>query len=120
MNNNIAPTFAAVSAWIDTAAAKTMRAELIASGLDKSQVKLSSYRWADLKDHSKGYLCRVLVVQGLRPDLECGTTRPRVKQTEQQPLGNFVTELMTGNSMTESQNSTYYCSRNNVDETMTA
>ena len=120
MNNNTIPTFAVVSTWIDTTAAKAMRAELIASGLDKSQVKLSSYRWADLKDHSKGYLCRVLVVQGLRPELECGTTRPRVKQAESKPLGNFVTESTTGNSVSETQNSTFYCRRNSVDETVTA
>ena len=114
-------THSYITGWLPKAEAQAKVKALIADGTyKKGEIKLSSYRWADLKDHSKGYLCRVLVVQGLRPDLECGTTRPRVKQAEQQPLGNFVTELMTGNSMTESQNSTYYCSRNNVDETMTA
>ena len=117
--NNTTITFAAVTTWIDTNVAKTKRAELIASGLDKSQVKLSSYRWADLNDKSKGYLCRVLVVKGLRPELECGETRPR-KQVAAEPVGKFVTEQVTGNSMAESQNMNFYCQRDSVDETMTA
>ena len=72
MNNTdtTSAVFAPVTNWISKADAQAKRKELIASGLDKKQVKLSSYRWADLKDHSKGYICRVLVVKGLRPEME--------------------------------------------------
>ena len=116
--NNTDTTFAAVTAWISIADAKTKRAELIAQGLDKKQVKLSSYRWVDVKDHSKGYICRVLIVKGLRPEMEIETARPRKQNTN--AIGTFATELATGNSCGESQNLTFYCRRNNVDETMTA
>jgi hypothetical protein len=116
MNNNIIPTFAAVTTWIDTNEAKAKRAELIASGLNKSQVKLSSYRWADMKDHSKGYMCRVMVIKGLRPELECGDAKPRVKKEN---TANFVTELNTGNSEHGETKNCYY-RRNEVHETMTA
>lgn len=114
MNDTI--TFAAVTNWIAINEAKAKRAELIAAGLDKKQVKLSSYRWADLKDHSKGYICRVLVVKGLRPELELADTK-RVKKSS---IATFATEQNTGNSATEAMNMTYFCRRNNVSDTMTA
>ena len=114
MDNTI--TFAAVTNWIAINEAKAKRAELIASGLDKKQVKLSSYRWADLKDHSKGYICRVLVVKGLRPEIELADT----KRTKKNSIATFATEQNTGNSVTEAMNMTYFCRRNAVDETMTA
>ena len=114
MNDTI--TFAAVTNWISIADAKAKRAELIAQGIDKKQVKLSSYRWADIKDHSKGYICRVLIVKGLRPELELADTK-RVKKNS---VATFVTEQNTGNSATEAMNMTYFCRRNAVDATMTA
>ena len=72
--NNTDTTFAAVTTWISIADAKAKRAELIAQGIDKKQVKLSSYRWKNIKDHSEGYICRVLIVKGLRPELELADT----------------------------------------------
>ena len=116
MNNTI--TFAVVTTWISIADAKVKRAELIAQGIDKKQVKLSSYRWADIKDHSKGYICRVLVVKGLRPDLEVGETRPR-KQNKN-ALGTFAEESPTANSCTEAQNMNVFWRRNLVNDTLTA
>ena len=116
MNNNI--EFAAVTNWIAKEEAQNVRKELIASGLDKKQVKLSSYRWADIKDHDKGYICRVLVVKGLRPEMEVETTRPR-KQSKN-AIGSFASDLTTGNTCDEVQNMIYFCRRNAVDETMTA
>lgn len=117
MNNNNNIEFAAVTTWITIADAKIKREELIAQGIDKKQVKFSSYRWADIKDHSKGYICRVLVVKGLRPELEVASVKRSKKVAA---IGTFATESNTANSSSESQNMTYFCRRNSIDETMTA
>lgn len=114
-NNNI--EFAAVTTWIAIADAKAKREELIAQGIDKKQVKLSSYRWADIKDHSKGYICRVLVVKGLCPELEVASVKRSKKVAA---IGTFATESNTANSFNESQKMTYFCRRNSIDETLTA
>ena len=114
--NNTDITFAAVTTWISIADAKAKRAELIAQGLDKKEVKLSSYRWADIKNHSKGYICRVLIVKGLRPELELADTK-RVKKNK---AAAFVTDCNTGNSATDSMSMTYFCRRNSIDKTITA
>ena len=119
MNNTDTTEFAAVTNWIAIADAKAKRAELIAAGLDKKEVKLSSYRWADIKDHSKGYICRVLVVKGLRPELEVANTKSR-ERIKKNNIATFATEQNSGNSATEAMNMTYFCRRNAVDETMTA
>ena len=103
---NATTTFVPVSTWIDTAEAKALRKQLIESGLDKSQVKLSSYRWKDLNDHDKGYLARVMVVQGLRPDLEVAPARKKVEATAQ--------TCETGNSDTDAQTIMYYVARKAV------
>lgn len=114
-NNNI--EFAAVTTWIAIADAKAKREELIAQGIDKKQVKLSSYRWADIKDHSKGYICRVLVVKGLCPELEVAPVKRSKKVAA---IGTFTIESNTANSFNESQKMTYFCRRNSIDETLTA
>ena len=114
MNDTI--TFAAVTTWISIVDAKAKRAELIADGLDKKQVKLSSYRWADIKDHSKGYICRVLVIKGLRPELELADTK-RVKKSK---VASFATDCNTGNSVTDSQTMTYAPFLPEVESTRTA
>lgn len=114
MNDTI--TFAAVTTWISIADAKAKRAELIAQGIDKKQVKLSSYRWADIKDHSKGYICRVLVVKGLRPEMELADTK-RVKKSK---VASFATDCNTGNSVTDSQTMTYAPFLPEVESTRTA
>lgn len=116
MNNTI--TFAAVTTWISIADAKAKRAELIAQGIDKKQVKLSSYRWADIKDHSKGYICRVMVVKGLLPDMEVADAKPR-KQNKN-AIGTFAQELPTANSCDEAQNINVFWRRNLVNDTLTA
>ena len=101
-----ATTFVPASAWIDTAEAKALRKQLIESGLDKSQVKLSSYRWKDLNDHDKGYLARVMIVQGLRPDLEVAPARKKAEAPAQ--------TCETGNSGTDAQTLMYYVARKEV------
>ena len=114
MNDTI--TFAAVTTWISIADAKAKRAELIAQGIDKKQVKFSSYHWADIKDHSKGYICRVLIVKGLRPELELADTK-RVKKNK---AATFVTDCNTGNSVTDSHTMTYAPYLPEVESTQTA
>lgn len=116
MNDTI--TFAAVTTWISIADAKAKRAELIAQGLDRKQVKLSSYRWSDIKDHSKGYICRVMVVKGLLPDMEVADAKPR-KQNKN-AIGTFAEELPTANSCNEAQNINVFWRRNLVNDTLTA
>lgn len=60
-----------ITTWIPVAEATTLIKEMIASEkYTKKQIKKSSYRWADPKDHSKGYLCRVVVEAGIHPELE--------------------------------------------------
>ena len=114
MNDSI--TFAAVTTWISIADAKTKRAELIAQGIDKKQVKLSSYRWKNVKDHAEGYICRVLIVKGLRPELELADTK-RVKKNS---VATFATEQNTGNSVTDSHTMTYAPYLPGVESTRTA
>lgn len=116
MNNTT--TFAAVSTWINTNEAKALRGRLIAEGVyTKEQIKLSSYRWVDLKDHSKGYMCRVMAVKGIRSDLEVGEAGRSRKSKSL--IVNKSTDTTAGNSSTESMTLHYYCRRNNVDETTT-
>lgn len=123
--NNMDTTFAAVTTWIAIADAKAKRAELIAQGLDKKQIKLSSYRWKNIKNHDEGYICRVLVVKGLRPELELADTkrvaasRERVA-TNRKAFASFATDCNTASSATDSQTMTYFCRRNSINETFTA
>lgn len=93
--NNTTSTFAPITNWISRADAQAMRKELIANGMDKKQVKLSSYRWADIKDRSKGYICRVLAVKGLRPDLEATVVTKRKAKTTK----DIATTCDSSNSM---------------------
>ena len=93
MNDTI--TFAPVTNWISKADAQAKRKELIAQGIDKKQVKLSSYRWAELKDHSKGYICRVMVVKGLRPEMEAEVVVKRKPKS----VKAVVTTCESGNSV---------------------
>lgn len=73
-------TTAAITAWIPTSEATTLIKSHIANGLyKKGEIKKSSYRWADVKDHSKGYICRVMVEAGLHPELEVKSERKNKK-----------------------------------------
>lgn len=67
-----------ITGWVKKEEAQAKVRELIANGTyQKGQIKLSSYRWADMNDHSKGYLARVHVVGGIHPELELGATGRR-------------------------------------------
>lgn len=69
-----------ITNWIKKEEAQAKVKELIANGTyAKGQIKLSSYRWADLKDHSKGYVARIHAVAGVHPELELGLTGKKKK-----------------------------------------
>lgn len=66
-------TYSYITNWLPKEDAQAKVKALIADGTyKKGEIKLSSYRWADLKDHSKGYVARVHVVTGIHPELELG------------------------------------------------
>ena len=92
-------TTAFITGWIRKEEAQAKRMELIANGTyTKAQIKLSSYRWADLKDHSKGYLARVYVEAGIHPELELGETGRKVTTPTHQIKAEFTEGQQTGNS----------------------
>lgn len=63
--------FVDLSTWIPVAEAKAMIAELIEQGMyTREQIKKSSNLFANKKDKSDGYVCRVLAISGLHPELE--------------------------------------------------
>lgn len=73
-------THSYITNWLPKEDAQAKVKALIADGTyKKGEIKLSSYRWADLKDHSKGYVARVHVVTGIHPELELGPTGKRKK-----------------------------------------
>lgn len=81
-----------ISQWMDVAEAKALVKSLVAKGkYAKGQVKLSSYRWKDLKDHDKGYLARVHAVPGICPELEIGETG---RKTKVEPSTTVGSEMM--------------------------
>lgn len=68
VNNN---NSANLTSWIPVAEAAEMIKSLLADGTyAKGEIKKSSCKWADSSDHSKGYLCRVIALKGLHPELE--------------------------------------------------
>lgn len=79
-----------ISQWMDKAEAQALVKTLIAEGkYAKGQLKLSSYRWVDPKDHSKGYLARVYAKPGICPEMELGKTG-RVKKTASTTTGSAL------------------------------
>lgn len=67
-----------VSAWISTADATKLIEKFINEGTyTKNELKKSSCKFANGKDKSEGYLCRVLAVAGKHPELEMVATAKR-------------------------------------------
>lgn len=63
--------FVDLTTWIPVDKAKTMIKTLIEEGkYNKNQIKKSSNIFANRKDKSEGYLCRVLAEAGIHPELE--------------------------------------------------
>ncbi len=112
-----------ITNWIPAAEAQMLRLKYIVEGkYQKHQIQLSSRRWADPNDHSKGYLARVHVEGGIHPELELGDTGKRVAavKTEQSPIGTWNTEQVTGSLHYETEESRIYYKRNQVDEVKSA
>ena len=60
-----------MTSWIPVDEAKAKIAELIENGtFTKTQIKKSSNLFANRKDKSEGYVCRVLIESGIHPELE--------------------------------------------------
>lgn len=75
-------TFAIISDWMTTARAKEMMNDLVGREIfTKKQIKKSGYLFANGKDKSDGYICRVLAVTGICPEMERGFRQPRGKYT---------------------------------------
>lgn len=88
-------THSYITNWLPKEDAQAKVKALIADGTyKKGEIKLSSYRWADLKDHSKGYVARIHVVTGIHPELELGLTGKRKKseKTEAKQVEEVSTE----------------------------
>lgn len=73
-------TFAIITDWVTTAQAKEIMNDLVGREVfTKKQIKKSGYLFANGKDKSEGYVCRVLAVTGLHPEMERGFRQPRGK-----------------------------------------
>ena len=89
-------THSYITNWLPKEDAQAKVKALIADGTyKKGEIKLSSYRWADLKDHSKGYVARVHVVTGIHPELELGLTgkRKKVEKAEAKQVEEVESEV---------------------------
>ena len=63
--------FVDMTSWIPVDEAKAKIAELIENGaFTKTQIKKSSNIFANRKDKTDGYVCRVLIEEGVHPELE--------------------------------------------------
>ena len=92
--------FVDITTWIPVDEAKAKIAELIENGTyTKGQIKKSSNLFANKKDKSDGYVCRVLAEAGIHPELELKkepkktkkVTKKKVEATEAvatQPVDN--------------------------------
>ena len=89
-------SYSYITNWLPKEDAQAKVKSLIADGTyKKGEIKLSSYRWADLKDHSKGYVARVHVLAGLHPELELGLTSKRKKseKVKSEPVEEVEAEM---------------------------
>lgn len=91
--------FVDMTSWIPVDEAKAKIAELIENGtFTKTQIKKSSNLFANRKDKSDGYVCRVLIEAGIHPELEIkkekkATKKPKKTETaaqvvEDKPVDN--------------------------------
>ena len=73
--------FVDMTSWIPVDEAKAKIAELIENGtFTKTQIKKSSNLFANRKDKSDGYVCRVLIEAGIHPELEIKKERKATKK----------------------------------------
>lgn len=70
-----------MTSWIPVDEAKAKIAELIENGtFTKTQIKKSSNLFANRKDKSDGYVCRVLIEAGIHPELEIKKEKKATKK----------------------------------------
>ena len=75
--------FVDMTSWIPVDEAKAKIAELIEAGTyQKHQIKKSSNLFANRKDKSEGYICRILVEEGVHPELEAPKKEKKTRSTK--------------------------------------
>lgn len=75
--------FVDMTSWIPVDEAKAKIAELIENGtFTKTQIKKSSNLFANRKDKSDGYVCRVLIEAGVHPELEIKKEKKTTKKVK--------------------------------------
>ena len=85
--------FVDLTTWIPVDEAKQMIKELIEQGkYQKNQIKKSSNLFANKKDKSDGYVCRVLAEAGIHPELEIKKEKKTVKKVKKAEAVVQVTE----------------------------
>lgn len=73
--------FVDLTTWIPVDKAKAMIKDLIEQGkYEKHQIKKSSNLFANRKDKSEGYICRVLAEAGIHPELEIKKEKKTTKK----------------------------------------
>lgn len=86
-------TFVDMTSWIPVDEAKAKIAELIENGtFTKTQIKKSSNLFANRKDKSDGYVCRVLIEAGVHPELEIKKEKKTTKKVKKTQTVAQVTE----------------------------
>ena len=114
MTDSSSIKFVAVTTWLPAAEAKAKRDTLRAT-YGKDNVKLSSYRWADIKDHDKGYIARVMVNAEVAKPEDVVETRKVAKVKKSKKAEATVSGNTCDNALTLS----FYTKRNSVDFTTT-
>lgn len=75
--------FVDLTNWIPVDEAKAMIKDLIEQGkYEKHQIKKSSNLFANRKDKSEGYICRVLAEAGIHPELEIQKAEKKTKRAK--------------------------------------
>ena len=82
-----------MTSWIPVDEAKAKIAELIENGtFTKTQIKKSSNLFANRKDKSEGYICRILIEAGIHPELEIKKEKKTAKKVKKAEVDAEVTE----------------------------
>lgn len=85
--------FVDMTSWIPVDEAKAKIAELIENGtFTKTQIKKSSNLFANRKDKSEGYICRILIEAGIHPELEIKKEKKTAKKVKKAETEAEVTE----------------------------
>lgn len=85
--------FVDMTSWIPVDEAKAKIAELIENGtFTKTQIKKSSNLFANRKDKSDGYICRILIEAGIHPELEIKKEKKTAKKAKKAEVVEEVAE----------------------------